>query len=443
MARSSKSSKGSTKQPDTAEDTAGEETETQAGAADTEPEKTESLQTDEAASDADEAVLIVEEEAPDDTREDGATEVSTDTAPPSEVPGVIPASVESAAPPPPPAPTPPPSSGPSTFGLVFGGLVAGAIGFLVATFAVPEGWPNPQPTGTGDLEAAIADQSAQLEALSGEIDALRSAPPATAETQDTGPLLDRIAEIEAQSDGVSTQISDGLAALDSRIAELEARLSDLESRPAAAAGIDGSAAMEARLEEFRQQLDTVTADAEARIAEAQERATRIEAEAAAAAQAAERAAALASVKAALDSGSPFSDALAVLPDAPEALSAVAADGVTTLGDLQAAFPEAARTALAQARTVPEDASAGERVAAFLKRRTNARSLTPREGDDADAVLSRAEAALKDGDLAGALAELQALPDPARDAMSDWISTAETRSAAVDALTALETENNQG
>ena len=78
----------------------------------------------------------------------------------------------------------------------------------------------------------------------------------------------------------------------------------------------------------------------------------------------------------------------------------------------------------------------QRLAAFVRRQTNARSLSPQEGDDADAVLSRAEAALRDGDLGAALAELEALPDAAKPALSDWISAAEERRDAVSAVESL-------
>jgi hypothetical protein len=199
--------------------------------------------------------------------------------------------------------------------------------------------------------------------------------------------------------------------------------------------------MEAQLEAFRQQLDQVTADAESRIAEAQDRASEIEAEAAEASLAAQRQAALASLKAALDSGAPYGDALAVLPQAPEPLAAAAQEGVATLSSLQASFPEAARQALSTVQVVPDEASTGERFVAFLKRRTNARSLSPREGDDPDAILSRAEAALSDGDLVMALDEIDALPEAAKDAMSDWVGAAETRTAALSALASLETTMN--
>ncbi|MFC3119087.1 mitofilin family membrane protein [Jhaorihella thermophila] len=69
----------------------------------------------------------------------------------------------------------------------------------------------------------------------------------------------------------------------------------------------------------------------------------------------------------------------------------------------------------------------------MERQLGLRSVKPRAGDDADAILSRAEAALTGGDLNRALAELDALPQTARDAMSDWLAQARTRQAAIAAV----------
>jgi hypothetical protein len=74
--------------------------------------------------------------------------------------------------------------------------------------------------------------------------------------------------------------------------------------------------------------------------------------------------------------------------------------------------------------------------AFFRTQTQARSLTPQEGDTPDAVLSRAEAALAEGNVAAALAELEALPDDGRAAMQVWIDSAEARAAAVSAAGSL-------
>lgn len=458
MARSSKSSKGSTKQSQDADqnttDDAAEKTELDAASASeaesveieipvAEPESDVEAKPQEV-SEQDEQAAESEVKDGQQAEAEGAVQPEPEPDSPS-VPGVILPHAETPPPPAPPAvPVTPASSGPGTFGLVFGGILAGAIGFLVATFAVPEGWPNPQPSGLDAIESTVAENSDLIESLSGQLAEIRNAPPSEqslSEAPDLSPLTDRLTNLELQLTDTASSINDQFAGLSERIGALESRVTEIEDRPPAPAEPDGSAAMEAQLEAFRQQLDEVTADAESRIAEAQDRASAIEAEAAEAALAAQRQAALASLKAALDSGAPYGDALSVFPQVPEPLAAAAPEGVATLSSLQASFPEAARQALSTVQVVPDEASTGERFVAFLKRRTNARSLSLREGGDPDAVLSRAEAALSDGDLGKALDEIDTLPEAAKDAMSGWVSAAETRTAAVSALASLETTMN--
>jgi len=59
-----------------------------------------------------------------------------------------------------------------------------------------------------------------------------------------------------------------------------------------------------------------------------------------------------------------------------------------------------------------------------------RSLEPREGAGADAVLSRAQAALRNGDVGGALSELDDLAPEGLAEMRGWMDLANSR---VDAL----------
>ena len=73
---------------------------------------------------------------------------------------------------------------------------------------------------------------------------------------------------------------------------------------------------------------------------------------------------------------------------------------------------------------------------FLKSQVQARAVAPKEGTDADSVLSRAEAALRDGKLAKALEELQALQPPAKEAMAEWQAEAKQRLNLVHALNSL-------
>jgi hypothetical protein len=104
-----------------------------------------------------------------------------------------------------------------------------------------------------------------------------------------------------------------------------------------------------------------------------------------------------------------------------------------MAQVQAGFPAAARAALAASVQPDPEAALGDRMLAFLRAQTGARALTPRDGADPDAILSRAEAAMRAGDLDSALAELDSLPPDAAAALAGWRAGAETRAAAVAAL----------
>ncbi len=391
-----------------------------------------------------------------------------------------------------PEPQPAKKSG---MGAVFGGLIAGAIGFLAATFGVPEGWPNATQsedselaeqlaaatTGLASANEGLAAQTSRSDELQAELETLKQSIATASDGQEAAPSVDiepinaAIASVTAELGSVTSQVSESAAqfeSVESSLAEItsslsaleesfggfEERLAAVEERPSTLT-FDGSEAMEAQLQTFRAELDAVTAAARAEIEASNERASLIEAEALAAAEEAEarasqieaealaaeelanQRAAVAEIKAALESGGPFNEALAVLPDAPSELSAVAEEGVTTLASLQSDFPLAARTALASDEAVPEDADAGDKLAAFLRRQTNARSLAPKEGDDTNAILSRAEATLNEGDLEAALAELGSLGEGPKSAMSSWVESAQARVAALVAADALLSATN--
>jgi hypothetical protein len=148
-------------------------------------------------------------------------------------------------------------------------------------------------------------------------------------------------------------------------------------------------------------------------------------------------AALAELTTALNNGASFSGAVAVLESngvvVPEAIASLADQGVPTQTSLNETFPEAARAALSAARSVDTEGAEGiGRVTTFFANQLGARSVAPKEGDDPDAVLSRAEAAVRSGDLSTALSELSGLPDVAQEALADWQARAETRLAATSA-----------
>lgn len=299
-------------------------------------------------------------------------------------------------------------------GLVVGGALAAGAGF----FAAIEWWPQ---------EASVdASKLAELqEVVSGQQITLTRLENAGIEQASSLARVASQIEETSEIDGIQTE----LETLRTALRRIEARVEALETRPFAEVNPDGTEALQAQLEAFRQELDRATAEADAKVAAARLEAEQIEADADATARSADRSAALAALKIALDTGAPLTEPLKMFDDVPPVLAAHA-EGVPTLAALQSGFPDAARNVLSLPTASPENASVSERLAAFLKRQTNARSLSPKEGDDPDAVLSRAEARLELGDVSGALNELQTLPDEARTAMADWLTDAETRAAVI-------------
>ena len=341
----------------------------------------------------------------------------------------------------------PPSSEPASkrssfFPMVLGGLVAGAIGFLAAYALVPGLSVDRDQMATlaanaEETASDLADLSARVEEMGSSIpepvDTSRLESAVTSLQDQTQSLASDLSKLENAPEVDLTGLTSGLAALGDRVTALEINEGNTTSAEAAAA--------EESLEAFKVELGRLIDEAQAQVSDAEKRAAEIEAQAAAAAAAAEREAQLSKLKAAVDGGAPYNELIAELGDVPAELAAHADKGVPTLVVLQQTFPDAARAALATAQTVPEDASTGQRLTAFLRRQTNARSLTPKEGNDTDAVLSRAEAHLGEGQLPEALAELAALPDTAQSVMSAWLTDAKTRMAALQAVDTLSAATN--
>ncbi len=369
-----------------------------------------------------------------------------------------------------PAVMPPPrrpGAGGLVLAILFGAALAALAGVAAARFIFPDGWP-----GQGDTAAEIAALRADAEARSAEIAGLEATIADLAATARA--LDDRIAalpdpeaaaeslrgQLSPQIDSAAATASDlaaRLDALEQGLSEVDARLSELAQRPVPEAldiasldaelaefNADLSAAVEeARAEMLRAQEDAAAiaaqaeAEAAAREQAAAEEADALRAEAEAAAAAAAREAAISRIRAAIENGEPYADDLAALGTAvPEALAAAAEAGVPSLVALSEAYPPAARQALDASIRATMGDGALDRVAAFLRVQTGARSLEPRPGDDPDAVLSRAEAALRAADIETALTELAALPEAGQAAMADWIDAARTRHEAAAAARAL-------
>lgn len=282
---------------------------------------------------------------------------------------------------------------------LFGGALAALIGFGGAIYFKAADWPV---FGGGvDVEAMIAEQSKTIADLQATLAAGQSS-----DEEARTALTARIDELPIQS--VAPLPEDVQAKLDAQRAEMEL--------------------LESSLEKMR----TLT---QGQIATAQA----IQEDAAQAEASAKARGALNALRSALETGAPFASVLpeiAAATDVPEILAANAETGVPTAKALEEQFSDGARSALSASLKATAGESTTDKLTFFLKDQLGARSLTPREGDDPDAVLSRAEAATKAGDLDAALTTIDALPDAGKAALENWAGVAATRRDALVAFDSL-------
>ncbi len=311
---------------------------------------------------------------------------------------------------------PPPQPQPekrSAVPLVLAGVITALAGFIAGRTDILDPIFPPRVSADPEVVAAlndtVADLTAQLDETTADLALLRT-------------------QVQDQPAGVPAD----LGPLEQQIAELAERMDGLADRPASTTVVPEDA-IDAALADLRatataqqEEIDRLLADA---------RLARENADTAASATLAR--AAMNRVMAAVDNGAPFAAALGDLEEAgvsdiPDILRSASVDGVQPLSGLQATVPDAARDALAAARQA--DGSGG--LGAFFERQLGTRSILPQEGSDPDAVLSRVEAATRDGRLGDALAEADALPDAAKAALGPWLEQAQLRHDAVTAANAL-------
>lgn len=246
-------------------------------------------------------------------------------------------------------------------------------------------------------------------------------------------LTAQIADLRAQIAELPRPDSALPARLDTLQAQLNDRLMALENRPAAELLQlqKDVAVLQSQSKPF-DPTAVVKAAIAAEMTEVRKSADDLRAKNLAMAKSIERDAIIVQIRAALDTGAPFA---AILPDMPAVLVDHAATGLPSLSQLRESFPEQARLALTAALQANMGSTWAERVTNFLRAQTGARALTPQAGDDPDAILSRAQAALIAGDLPQALAQVSSLPPEAQAAMQSWTDAATLRQTALDALTA--------
>lgn len=307
----------------------------------------------------------------------------------------------------------------SVLPMLLGGALAAGLGYGAAVITAPELPTMPDISALErDIVAlrAAQERSPDLSVIEAEIAALRTAP--AVQAFDDTPLRAELAEFRDSLDAISTPDLSGLTA---RLESLESSQENLANalRDELAAGLSGVGTIRAELDELRDLVTLRLTQAEAAVDAAVARAG------------------LESLIAALQIGAPYPEAVARITasgyDVPAALAAVASSGIRPLEDLQESFPAASRAALrVMLQNMPAD-SVTDRVTNFFRAQTGARSITPREGDDPDAILSRAAAAVEAGDLATAIAEIETLPETGQAAIASWADAARARLAAFESL----------
>lgn len=153
--------------------------------------------------------------------------------------------------------------------------------------------------------------------------------------------------------------------------------------------------------------------------------------------------AFANLRDAVASGHPYAAELSTLraltlgESALEALAPNADAGISTIARLTSSFQTASDAALG-AEAAPADASVLGSLRASAQSLVKIRHVdATATGDTPGAILARAGAQLKQGDLALAVKEVEGLAPPPREAFAAWLDQARTRLAADDTLKRLE------
>ena len=308
--------------------------------------------------------------------------------------------------------------------MFLGGVAAAAIGFGACAYLFPEGVftdKDAQATLDAGMQQELNAQSEKIAALSDQIN-----------TQPQGPDLATLNNIQADLSASADSLSNRMADLEDQARNILQQLTDTEARINQG---DVAADYEQDLQALKATVEAMTADRRNLEDAAHKSANEVM-----------KRAAITRLLTALENGSGYRATLTDLQgtgvNVPDALSAYADDGVTSLPELHDSYPDAARAALSASRKAASDngESAGG-FAAFLRTQLGARSLEPREGDGPDAILSRIEAALREARLTDVLAEIETLPEAGRAELSDWAGQVARRQDALRAAERLNQELN--
>ncbi len=324
------------------------------------------------------------------------------------------------------------------------------------------------PVDLSGVEARLAELESRLADVSGLQDrlaALEAAVPASADAMSAEAMSadavsrDEIEALRAQIAAIAAAPGDAPASAvpqqgvadDGASTALLAELGDLEERLAAIERNTGDAGIATR--DLRDSLEALRDRMEALASEADALSQRVDAVAEAAAgrqgqadaEAAQRAAlvlALGRMRDVAATSSAFPGAwnsvveLGVDPAGHPAIADAAQHGIATVDDLRQRFAAVADAALTAERIGGDDTWYG---AAFqrLGNLVSVRRVGDVEGTSVEAIVTRAERRLQEGNLEAALAELDGLSGPPAEAVASWRKTAQARLELEQAIRALQ------
>jgi hypothetical protein len=329
-----------------------------------------------------------------------------------------------------------------------GMVAAGVIGAVIAlggAYALQSAGVLPVPGGSDDQTQALVTRVdglvGNVEALSEKLASQTADGPAAQLLARVGSLESALSQMDAGAGGGSAEQVDALV---SRLGEIEGRIEALSASggegtdPALAATVQelsaGQSGVTTSLSELQQQATALSEkiaaleQGQAELSkQLQDRLATLETRLDEPAQQVDlaRAIAAAGLKSAIDRGGSFVSELeafaSVAPDDPAVpeLRDLAASGVLSRSDLIERFGDAANRAIAAAEPADPNAGLVDRLMSSALSVVKVRKVGEVEGDSAEAIAARAEARLVNGDLAGALAEWNALPETAQLAAADF------------------------
>ena len=340
-----------------------------------------------------------------------------------------------------PASVPPePSTAPNTSSnlnfqgilpFLVGGVLAGGIGFgaaVLPAYLNPSDPLRPILSAQDSLSEQLAQQRARIKQI--------EAKPAPKDHTDT--IFAMTEALEALRDDIGQK----QAKIETQLRTLALRLEEVEKQPLAqTVSPRAIEAYERELDQLRSDLAQVVQAANAQMEQTKAKAAELQKTSNHRARTGTITAAINAIRAAAENGAGYQAALSDLTATtevaiPEALQAHATDGVAQLGPLRDRFAPAARAALKAMRMADGSQTKENRLLAFMKAQFGVRSLEAQPGTSAEAILSRAQAAVTKGDLSAALSELSNLPQLGQDHLQDWIAAAQNRVAMQAALTEL-------